>query len=359
MRLPFGRSLPVAALLFLVSLPARAQDPVRLPGVNVTATIDKPGPRLLVGIVVDTAGKPIQGAEVIVHQLRRRLYTRADGTFRLDSIPLGKYEMRARKIGFAAQVREFVVDSTGGVAQFALVPIIQALPAMLSSANRKGISGYVADLSYDAIPKATVRVLGAGLSTETDSAGNFFLPAETGRYMVSIAKDSFTTRLVAVTVPKDSGRHVNAWLMPGTKVPKDEFWNVEDLRERQAWVRSEDRVLYTREDLVRINVEWIYDAVAMTNTKFRFTERFSRDCMVVVNGGPDIADLSKLTIDDVESIEVYRSFPTSPTSSAVNARGPLNSSIKAEFLTLAQSNTRFARFENQTRVCPGVYVWLR
>jgi hypothetical protein len=358
MKRRFGGAASAAALLALVSLSARAQDPVRLPGVNVTARVDKPGPRLLAGIVVDTGGVPIPDAEVSIPDLAKRLYSRGDGTFRFDSVPRGKYEMRARKLGYAAQVRVVEVDTSGGAATFSLLPIVRELPPMLTSAGKRGISGHVEDIDYAPIPRAEVRLLGGGIAVPTDDDGNFFLPAEPGRYMLSIARDSFTTKLVGVTVPKDSGRHVNAWLMHSFgPLPKEQFWNIPDLRERQAWIPPRDRVLYTREDLARLKIEWIYDAVAAAGTKLNAREPYSRDCMVVVNGGPDIANLGALTIDDVESVEVYAGYPAMPTTAAVNAKGELNKSILATFLKLP--NERFAVFENQTRYCPGAYVWLR
>jgi hypothetical protein len=357
MRLPLGRAALAAALLMLVSLPVRAQDPVTLPEMKVLAKMDKPGPRLLVGIVVDTGGNPIAGAEVTVPGLARRVFTGPDGTFRLDSIRKGEHTMRARKIGYAAQVRKFEVDSSGGVAAFALLPIVTALPSMVTSATRRGLSGYVGDVEMNAVEGATVRVLGAGLSTRTDVAGNFFLPAQTGRYLVSIVKDSFLTKLVSVSIPEDSGRHVNAWIMPG-KIPKDEYWNVDDLRERQAWVRPRDRVLYTREDLAKMKIEWVYDAVARTNQKFGFTEEFSRDCMVVADGGPEIVNLAMLTIDDVESVEIYKAYPGALQTVSAAAPQSKNAKVKGgEFVWF--NNSRRAIIENGARVCPAVYVWLK
>jgi hypothetical protein len=159
-------------------------------------------------------------------------------------------------------------------------------------------------------------------------------------------------------VPKDSGRHVNAWLAPSFgPVEKVQVWNIEDLRERQAWMKARDRVLFTREDLAALEVEWIADAVATTSQRFGQTEPYSRDCMVVVDGGPEIADLSTLTVDEVESVEVYAVFPKAPTSNALELHGPVNKGIKNPFNWL--SNVRFAEEENRIRHCPGVYVWMR
>jgi hypothetical protein len=354
------------AVLAVLAGSARAQDPVRLPGVNVTATGDKPGPRVLAGFVVDTAGNGIEGAEVTVPELRRRMFTRRDGSFRFDSVRKGKFEMRARKIGYAAQVREFEVDSIGGYAHFALLPIVTGLQPMVSTATRRGLSGNVSDMAMQGVPDATVKVLGSGLTTTTDIRGDFFLPAETGRYMVSIAKDSFATKLVSIAIPKDSGRHVNAWLMAGGKIEKEHFWNIDDLRERQAWVKPQEKVLFTREDLIRMKIEWIGDAVLTTAPKFQSRLPYSSDCWAVINGGPEAAPMSVLTIDDVESVEVYRGLKGNPTAAAAAPQGtapwggPTANAPRAKggnFVWI--DNARIAAFENRTRTCPGIYVWLR
>jgi hypothetical protein len=362
------RAASAAALLVMVSLSARAQDPVTLPGVSVLARVEKPGPRMVTGIVVDTAGNVIPGAEVTIPGLAMRMFTKADGTFRFVNVRPGKHSMRARKLGFAPQVREFKIDSTGGIAPFQLLPIVTPLPAMVTSASKRGLSGYVGDVNMESVPGANVRLLGSALNATTDAEGSFFIPAEPGRYMVAISKDSFTTKLVSVSVPADSGRHINAWLMPGGKVEKEHFWNVEDLRERLAWVKPADRVLFTSEDLARLKIEWVYDAVATTGPRYKFNEPFSRDCMVVVNGGPEIASLADLTIDDVESVEVYAKLK-GDSSSAVAAAAPQSKVPKPAILANAPKveggkfvwidNSRRAAMENSTRICPGVYVWLR
>lgn len=323
---------------------------------------------VLAGIVVDTAGHPIDAVEITIPDLRARAFTRSDGTYRFESVPAGTYQMRARKIGFGPQVRRYSVDSTGGFGRFTLTPLVQGLPAMVSTAGRRGLSGSVSDLAMNPVSNATVRALGVRATTKTDASGDFFLPIDAGRYMVSIAGESFDTKLVSVFIPPDSGRHIVARLTPGGEVKKEHYWNIEDLRERQAWGKPQDRVLFTHEDLVRMNIVWVYDAVAGSAPRFRFTEAISPDCMVVVGGGPEIAKLSTLTVDEVESVEVYQGLRSSynPTVSAAapQSKVPPPDILKnaprvtgGQFIKL--DNTRFAAFENRTRVCPGVYVWMR
>ena len=365
-KLLIARAAPAAALLVMVSSAARAQDPVRLPGVKVVGIADKPGPKLLVGIVVDTSGNVIAGAEVTIPGLVKRQFTKSDGTFRFDSVGSGKYAMRARKIGYAPQVREFEVDSAGGVAQFELLPIVTGLPAMVISANKRGLSGYVADMNLKAIAGANVRLLGTGMRATTDADGNFFIPASAGRYLVSIEREDYTTKIVGVTMPKDSGRHIDAWLMSSIgQAPKarGSSWIVDDLRERQAWTLPKDKVLYTREDLAQMKIEWIYEAVDMNWAKFanKTFGPYSRDCAVVVNGGPGFALLDELTIDDVESVEIYPSFSAVGSTTAMTAPKAKNAKVKAATFNPPSSGTllRDVMSWNSTRICPAVYVWGR
>jgi hypothetical protein len=360
----------VAAFSVAVSGSLLAQDPVRLPEVKVSAKVDKPGPRRVVGIVVDTAGNPIEGAEVIIPGLVRRIFTAGDGTFRLDSIGKGNHLMRARKIGYAPQFREVAVDTAGGVIAFALVPITTALPAMVSTASRRGLSGFVGDLALQPVGGATVRVLGVGLHTKTGPDGSFFLPAQPGRYMVSIQKDSFATKLVGVSIPEDSGRHVNAWLQPfHGKLTKAEYWNVEDLRERAAWILPHDRVFFSREDLARLEYEWVYDAVVSTSARFNAQAGMSRSCPVVVNGGPAMAPIGIFTIDDVESVEVMATIPLfSPTTEATKSKSKYSEVKSPLFLPMDARKAMMAlksldapkgNVNKPPPACLGVFVWLR
>lgn len=338
-----------------------AQDPpTRLPGMVVTAT-SMPGPRIMVGIVRDTAGNPLADAEVIIPGFARKLYSNADGTFRFEGIPGGKHRMRARKIGFAPQIREFSLGDDGGVAEFELVPMARALPAMVSAAARLGISGVVGDTAYQAVPTAVVRLLANGLQVETDSLGAFYLPAKPGRYLVSVTKPGFASKIVGVTVPDDSGRRLSVWLQPRSgPIPIREAHNVDDLQTRLAWTKPTDMLYYTHEDLVKRGMEWVYEAVqsAWSRSHPPPREPYSRDCMVVVNGGPSITNLSYLTVDEVESVEIHVNGGSTRGRVGTTMLGRRGQKTTAS--PQAHSNLDRYSIENGTRVCPpAVYVWLR
>lgn len=331
---------------------AAAQDPVRLPTVVVTAPA-MPGPRILTGVVRDTGGIEIDGVEIIIPGLRRHVYSNADGIFRFDDIPKGKHTIRARKFGYAPQIREFVVDTAGGLAEFELLPIPRALPPMVTSAERGGLSGVVGDTAFQTLPGAFVRLLGgSGMHTETDSLGTFFMPVEAGTYMVSISKPGFTDRVVGVTIPRDSGRRIQAWLQPQVgKIPVREFHNIDDLRFRLAWRSKTQSTLYTRADFERLEFRTVYDAVNSTHAK-NLSTQYSYDCNAMVNGGPATTSIAWLSLDEVETLEIY---PAGHQIRTTVARDRPNSQSRPSSL----SNTNRANIQNSTRICPTIYVWLR
>src|SRR4051812_2814253 len=164
-------------LLTIGSSNLLAQDPpplTRIRGVTVTATPLPAGPNVMVGVVRDTAGFPIPGAEVIIPDLKLRLLANGEGIFRFEGVRNGKHVMRARKVGYAPQVREFALDSAGGVAEFELVPVTTSLAPVVAWSDRPGISGVVADTAFQPIAGAFVRLLGEGQHAETDSAGRYY-----------------------------------------------------------------------------------------------------------------------------------------------------------------------------------------
>ncbi|HEY9226682.1 MAG TPA: carboxypeptidase regulatory-like domain-containing protein [Gemmatimonadaceae bacterium] len=341
-------------LIALIALSARGQrmgaqePPVRprqLPAVVVSARPDPPGPRKMSGMVRDTAATPIDRVELSIPQLQRRAFSNADGTFRFDDIKPGKYEVRARRIGYAPQVQEIVVDSLGGVGVFALLPTARRLLPVVSSATRGGLSGTVGDTAYHALPGATVRVLGHSQTVQTDSAGGFFIPLAAGSYLVSVKRTGFDYKLVSVIIPPDSGRSVTVFLPPRERpVPHEEANNLEDLNTRLVRRRTTTSRVYTRADLEKMQVEWVYDAVQRGTIAAGGSMIADRDCSVIVNGGPETVELEGLTLDDIESVEIY------PV-----AQGSRRASVPQVTL----GNTRLALWRNWTKRCPLVYVWLR
>jgi hypothetical protein len=214
----------------------------------------------------------------------------------------------------------------------------------------------VKDVSGKPVPGARVRVLGVGLQTMTDSAGAFWLPAPPGSHLVAAGKATFAEKLAGVTIPRDSGRSVTIWLRPAASMLNRQAFNVEDLRERLAWGMKTSQALWTRERLDNEGIEWIYDVVQLMWRRGGHVTDINRVCAVVVDGGPATASLVGLTIDDVESVEVYNSDPS--TSATVSAARPRSRNGRGgEFVQ--PNNTLPARKQNAGKTCMAVYVWLR
>jgi len=320
----------------------------------------------MAGRVRDTSLFLVEGVEVSIPKLQRRTYSRADGSFRFDSLKKGTYEVRARKFGYGPQVIEVKVDSLGGLGDFELVPIPRALPAVVTSAARLGLSGVVADTAFENLPGAFVKVLGHGMSTETDSMGSFYLPVGQGSYMVSITKPDFADRVVSVRIPSDSGRRITVSLQPSSGEPTvREAWNLADLGYRTAWFQTAGKfAFYTHEEMEKLGIEWIDDAVRGGAGRAGFFREVDAKCSAIVNGGPKIAMLSELTVDEIESVEIYAAGGRNlgiasrrPPSSGriVSGRSGVANSRPATSLT----NVERAGAANRGKSCPIVYVWTR
>lgn len=96
------------------------------------------GPARLSGRVVDTQGKPIQGARVTVAGSNSVHITNATGTFSLDSLPAGSQVLLVRKVGF--EVAEKPIELSGvaaATAEVRLEEATQTLAAVRTVASRE------------------------------------------------------------------------------------------------------------------------------------------------------------------------------------------------------------------------------
>ena len=327
-----------------------AQQPTRLPAVVVNAAPDKPGARKIGGVVRDTAALALDSVEISVTSLQRRVFSKADGTFLFTDVAPGKYEVRARKLGYGPQIREMIVDSAGATGMFSLVPLPYVLRPVVTTVARGGLSGIVGDTAFNALRGADVRVLGHAQHTTTDSSGEFYIPIKSGSYLVAVSGPGFADRLVGVLVPADSGDRIRVTLAPRDRpLTVRQVHNVDDLGERLAWRNTQHSRVYTHADLSALNIEWLYDAIQYgyqqvhsgTNTIL------DRDCFAIANGGPDTVEIGKLTVDDVETVEIY------------DAQGPSRPTLRRPISRTPMTNADHAGTANRGKQCTLVYVWLR
>jgi hypothetical protein len=359
------RQVAVTVMMSGVAVTASAQDPVRLPGIRITADVEPPGPNRIAGVVRDTFSLAIDGVEITLPLLQKRAVSDSAGKFRLEGVRPGTYEVRARKIGYAPQIKTVEVDKSGGIAAFELLPRMATLPVAISTASRGGLSGTVGDTGYRAIAHARIRILGKADRGETDSLGHFFFPVAAGRYVVAIQQDGFQEKIVSVTVPPDSGRHMTVLLPPHQRTVR-EAWNIPDFDRRLALRTNVGSWVFTHDELEKFGFDWASDAIARGLGMAGASNSLSPGCHATVNGGPGAVEIAKLTIDDVETVEIYADRSnaqriTERPGRINNIGGPKGIADSRAATRLPLTNTEVASFYNQgiRPPCPIVYIWMR
>jgi hypothetical protein len=364
-RLRLAAVVPALAIFALAPRRVGAQQPTRLPGVVVNAAPDLPGPRKLVGVVRDTTGIPIDSVEVSIPALQRRGVTKLDGSFIFADIKPGKYGVRARKLGYAPQIREMVVADSGGTGAFALLPLPYVLHPVVTTVGRGGLSGVVGDTSFNALAGAMVRVIGTDAYATTDSLGQFFIPIRDGSYMVRVQQDGFAERLVSVIVPRDSGQRIRVTLAPPSRpLSLREVNNINDFAMRLTWRSRAHTRVYTHEEMKQMKIEWIYDAVMIGYHEIHsgVPGTLDKDCAAMINGGPEYAEIGKFTIDEIESVEIYDMRSPPPANNRRPVMPGAGQPIRATRLGIDPvpiTNTDRAIWSNRTKACTLVYLWLR
>jgi hypothetical protein len=263
------------------------------------------GARTVVGVVYDTTGNFIEGAEVRIVALQLRAVSGPDGRYLFTDVKPGTYDVSARRIGYLPQVRPVVVGPDGGSINFGLVPFARGLPAVVVAAELGGLSGVVGDTAYLIVPGAEISVLAANGRAVTDSAGTFHIDLKPGTYMVRISRPGFATQMTSVTIPQDKGRRINVWLSPSSRAATI----VENLRATQLAERLVVRnpvwsKIYSHEDIERLGFSNLTEVA--THGAVR---RMNESCMASLDGGPNSAPLWSLSAAELEFVEVSMEKP--------------------------------------------------
>lgn len=278
------------------------------------------GPGTLVGVVADSAGTPIRDATVFVAELKRSVVTRANGSFRYDSVKAGTYTISARAVGFIANAGKVTVGAEGGTVIIEMTRVSWGLPAITTKADRGGLSGVIGDTAYRALAGARVRVMGSGAgATVTDDEGAFFLPVKPGRYMVRIQREGYAQQVVSVTVPEKEGRRISAWLAPSDQRTEAMYGaNLFDLEQRLIRRGPVGSKLYTHEDFEKYSISDARDAAQ------RFlARRLSDDECAFIDGGPREAPLWAINASEIELMEVYESARARMGATSINGMQPM------------------------------------
>lgn len=305
-------ALVAAAIVVAMPLvPAGAQQQGRAPAAN-------PGAGIVVGVVVDTMGRAIEGVTVFIDSRKRDMTTSADGTFRFDRIGSDSVTVATRRLGYFPQARRVALGKDGGSVIVVLVPRISSLPPSITSATVSGLGGIVSDTALHALQGAEVQAVGTGLGPGvTDSSGAFFIEAKPGHYMVRVTEAGHVGQLISVTVPEKGGRRLAIRLTPGRDPSRGRqsaaMNNLNDrlMRRSPTWSK-----VFTREDIAALNVS---DVAALARIGASGS-RVDPDCMATLDGNRGRIPLWDLDPDDVEFMEVYVRVPNDG-GLTINPRG--------------------------------------
>lgn len=259
------------------------------------------------GVVRDTTGAPIAGAEVIVG--RRTTSTSAAGNFILDSISPGRHTVTIRNVGMLP-VREVIQVPIGGLTglDYRLRPAGVVLQTIEVRAERPGIYGTIVLLGNQPAPGARVQLVGQdGRVAMADSSGRFaFQGLRQGSYLVWVTHPGYAERRISVMLARNEGRELAISLLPSTRVvSRGNIEAMEDLSKRLSFGLPNQRV--TREDLQKrgennlCDLPQVRPVVGVGNATI----------IIILNGTTIYRDMAAYSLcawraDEVEMVEVLQ-----------------------------------------------------
>ncbi|MBV9879957.1 MAG: TonB-dependent receptor [Gemmatirosa sp.] len=140
----------------------------------------------LVGVVQDTAGRPVGSVQVIVAQLGRVASTDDAGVFRFAALPAGTYHLATQRIGYAPGHADVTIPATGGEVRVTIVlaPAAVSLGTVQVTATATGgdprdVPQSVTALSGEALARQLGGTVAQTLAREPGIAMRFNGPAAT------------------------------------------------------------------------------------------------------------------------------------------------------------------------------------
>ena len=157
-----------------------------------------------------------------------------------------------------------------------------------------------------------------------------------GHYMVQVSRTGYTTNIMSVTVPEDSGRRIVSWLAPADRGAANRLtMALLDMKIRVDTAPVTRSRLFTHEDVTKLKLQDLREVATVGRGR-----PVSEDCLAYVDGGPATLPIWKFSAADIEMAEVY--ITESPRQASRTA-------------SLRRSSS------SDPALCTGfkVYVWLR
>lgn len=297
-------------------------------------------PNTIVGVVLDNNGRGLPEADVFLKQTQQRTRTRTDGTFSFIALKNGKYDVTARHLGYQSKNYRVTVGDSGGTVTIKMERVAFSLPSVVTTADRDGLSGVIADTALKAMDGVAVQILGSGRHATTDANGAFYMDVPPGQYLVSLQRKGYARQTVGVSVPEKGGRKIAAWMVPQQgDAGNREAQNLMEMSQRIMRVSPVWSKFYAREDMEKMGATDLRRVASMSAMRL-----LNPDCPVIVDGGPTKLPLWQLEVRDLEFAEVHTKKPARQT-----VTGPLGPpSVSASTTMTASSDCGVT-----------IYAWMR
>ena len=171
----------------------------------------------LTGIVRDVSGAPLRDVNISLVGETAATRTDSAGRFALQDVPPGGHTALFRRIGYRSVEYRWVARAHVTIEiAVAMTPVPRQLDRIVVEApgasRRRGtssIGGTLTDSAGTAVSGADVRLLGAGLSTITDSSGRFeFQQLPAGSYIVRARRRGLTSANYVMQIADEDSRGI-------------------------------------------------------------------------------------------------------------------------------------------------------
>lgn len=294
------------------------------------AILGAQGPRRILGVVRDSAGKGIARAEVSVAGDSVTTVANDSGAFALavNRKGSGTVVVRIRRLGYEPLEQPMTVPAVGDTSTtFTLSPVPQSLAAFHVVAQRTGIWGVVYDQAGVPMPGVQVDLLGAGpKAATTDSSGRFeFQMDNSGTFLLVARKPGYAYAQTSLTMNPHSGEEAEIVLHSLSKSDDvaSGFGRMTSVfRETSMRIafKASAAAVVTRDELLARDRPTLSFALCGTRAQLRAGRCPVQAGCVILNGDRRTAlPLDYFEVDDVESVELYP--PRSDWSESLAQRG--------------------------------------
>ncbi len=130
------------------------------------------------GKVLDPAGQPIEGAQVLAQPSSHRVVSAEDGGFALVDLQVGSYTLTVRRIGYQQAKRDIELHEGTTVTTISMVPIPRQLDSVRIRAKTEGFRFTAAVVDQNNMPVTGAEVVAMGIDNKivTDTLGRFTIP---------------------------------------------------------------------------------------------------------------------------------------------------------------------------------------